>query len=313
MSPSIVLIAALALALVLVVVALLARGRVRPPPGCALVIHARGELQACFGPRLINPLTARAEPLSLAPVRVRLTRARRDGVLLADNVRVDVELAVTLRVRPEEDAIVQAARELGAARASDPEAVKERFAAPLGAALERAARAIELETALVDPGAVADGASAALDASLLEPYALDAVAVESLTTTAPEHLDPDNILDAQGLAKLAERSAQRELARLELERAAAIERARQEREAAIMIATLERDQALARAKAENEVALARIKAAEELALAEQESRARVEAATRRGDASPDDELRRIRAEAEAELARVRAAAQADGA
>ncbi len=306
---SLLLATAAAVILIAATLAAAALSRARPRPGCALVVYApRGDyvsFETCF----INPLRSRAESVALAPTELTLALERRDGVTLGDCVRVDVGLRLVARLRREPAAILEAARAHGA-RAGDPEMIAEQLLPALRGAVKRAARKLELEEALLDHGALVDLVEGELDASLLGPYTLDAIAVTRLSITEREHLDPNNVLDARGLRKLVTREQHRKLERFEQERREAQAVAEQTREAAVAIARLEQQRARAEARQAMEIEKARLR--ELQALAEARRRVRdLERAARGGAASPDDELARIRAEAEAELARVREDVEAE--
>ena len=102
----------------------------------ALVVYAPGrEPRVSFRGMLVLPFHTH-EIVDLSAKELVLERRGEDAPRCRDGARADLKLVVRLGVNPTSEDVLLAARALGSGRTGDVEAVRARFAAKLGAALD---------------------------------------------------------------------------------------------------------------------------------------------------------------------------------
>jgi len=183
---------------------LAARAPRRGPPPRALFVHTLGQPRprgTLDGSTVALPIVHHVEEIDLAVHPVVVRRVGKDGLSCADGIRADVDAAFLVRVNPTTDDILKAARAMGAARATDPAALADRFAAKFTEALEAVARTLDFDQLDRERLAYRDQVMAVVGRDL-DGYALADLAIARLTQTPLEMLDPDNVLDAQGIQKI---------------------------------------------------------------------------------------------------------------
>ena len=106
--------------------------------------------------------------------------------------------------------ILKVAQTVGCERAADPEKLRELFEGRFSEALKTAAKGMEFQTLHDERLAFLEKIIVAIGEDLYG-YALEDVAINYLEQTPLEHLDPNNVLDAQGIKKIKMmQSAERE-------------------------------------------------------------------------------------------------------
>jgi uncharacterized membrane protein YqiK len=172
--------------------------------GQALVVHAGAEPRVFFTSRVVLPLH-RAETLDLSPRRVVVELSGRKGLVCRDRIRVDVRVIFLVGVEARVEAVRRVARELGCARANHPPTVGELFEARFAEVLSTVAWRHTFEELRTRPALLAEEVRRELTADL-DGFLLRRVAVERLEQTPLEQLDPNNLLDAEGIRVLTERT-----------------------------------------------------------------------------------------------------------
>ena len=97
--------------------------------------------------------------------------------------------------------IQKVAQTVGCERAADPEKLRKLFEERFSEALMRAAKEMEFQTLHDERLAFREYIIVAIGEDLYG-YALEDVASNYLEQTPLEHLDPNNVLDAQGIKKI---------------------------------------------------------------------------------------------------------------
>lgn len=204
--------------LVMVVGAALLYGRavVKAEQGHALVVSRPNGDDVRFGSTVVLPLIHRAEVIDLRAQTLVIDRQAERGVSCRDGVRVDVVLTAHLRINPTNDDVLKVARTVGCARASDPATLQQLFEGKLSEALKTVAVQLDFEQMHRDRQVVKDQIISIVGTDL-SGWVLDDVVIDRLEQTPLEHLDPNNILDAQGIRTITERTSQERIRKHDLE------------------------------------------------------------------------------------------------
>jgi len=258
--------------------------------GMAIVRNGVGGSKVSFTGMFVFPILHRAEYLDISVKRVEIERSGKDGLICEDNIRADIKVAFFVRVNKTEEDVLKVSQSLGTSRASDQQALVDFFDAKFSEALKTVGK----QFAFVDLYNSRERFKSEILQIIgtdLNGYVLDDAAIDYLEQTPLEFLSADNILDAQGIKKITDITAQQSIlsnqiardkektitqqdveareAILELNRQLAETEERQKRE----IATIKAREEAEAARVEHEERLkserARIQTEEELAVAEE--------------------------------------------
>jgi regulator of protease activity HflC (stomatin/prohibitin superfamily) len=190
-------------ALILLGVALVLARSWRPVKhGQALIINKLGgEPRVTFRGALVLPIVQRAELLDVSTRQIVIARRGKAGVICADNIRADVEVTFHVRVNHTTDDVLRVAQSVGCERASQPGTLEELFGAKFSEALKTVAKQLEFEELFTQRDVFKDRVIEVIGRDL-GGYVLDDAVIDHLEQTPLEYLDPDNVLDAQGIQKI---------------------------------------------------------------------------------------------------------------
>jgi uncharacterized membrane protein YqiK len=232
------------------------------------------------GGALILPVLHELVRVSLQTIKLEVIRENQDALITQDKLRADVRAEFFVRVQPDRDSVLQAARSLGDAM-SHPQLVKALIEDKLVSALRTAAASKTLEQLNSErDDFLAETMKLLSDDLRSNGLVLETVTISKLDQTDEQFLKAENIFDAQGRRKIAEITQLNLTERNRLVRAGEEARKRQDVATEQQLLDLARQEREARARQEAEIV-------------------KVEASTAR-DASE----RRIEAEREVELAKV---------
>ena len=214
----------------------------------------------------IVPVMHQVIPVALETMRLNVERRAQHALITKDNLRVDLSAEFYIKVQPNTDDILQAARSLGG-RNVQPEGVSELVQEKLVSALRTVAATKEL----VELHAKRDEFASAVQAIVIHDLAhngltLESVTISSLDQTDPSQLQEQNVFDAQGLRKIAEITQKARVERNEIEQEAQKQVVGKNVEARKKTMAMERDQA--EFEAEQKMNVANVRAAREREVAE---------------------------------------------
>jgi flotillin len=156
------------------------------------------------GGAVIIPFIHELTRVSLRTIKLEVQRAGVDALITHDKLRADVRAEFFVRVNPQEDAVLQAARSLGEAM-DNPEQVKMLVEDKLVSALRTAAATKSLEALNSERDSFLEDVTKLLQDDLKNNgLVLETVTISSLDQTDPKFLKTNNIFDAQGARKIAE-------------------------------------------------------------------------------------------------------------
>lgn len=234
-------------------------------PNHALVISSTsGEPRVSFTGALVFPVLHHAEEISLVPHTITLERRGARGVLCRDSIRVDLRATFVVRINRTEQDILKVARTLGCSRASDPKVVHDLFEARFSEAIETTVRRYNFLELTTERMRFTDDLYNVIGTDL-EGFILVNAAIDQLDHTPIKELDPNNLPDAEGIRKLTQEIAEKELRTNELRIQMEKQIRQQNLEAAEAIARIETEVARHKARAEAEIAQYKANAEEEAA------------------------------------------------
>jgi regulator of protease activity HflC (stomatin/prohibitin superfamily) len=166
-----------------------------------IVSHLGHEPRVTFIGALVMPIVHRAEVIDLSVKQLTIARRGREGLICADHLRADIEATFFIRINKTMDDVLRVAQSVGCARASDPRVLEELFTAKFSEAIKTVGAQFELEELFRKRDLVKDQIIMVIGRDL-NGYVLDDVAIDVLEQTPIELLDPNNVLDAQGIRKI---------------------------------------------------------------------------------------------------------------
>jgi len=169
---------------------------VRTGQGGAKVIQDGGAVIIPFIHELIR--------VSLRTIRLEVIRKDADALITEDKLRADIRAEFFVRVNPERDSILQAARSLGDGMEAQ-EAIRTLVEDKLVSALRTAAATKSLEHLNTERDSFLEKVTQLLQNDLKSNgLILETVTISSLDQTDEKFLKNGNIFDAQGARKIAE-------------------------------------------------------------------------------------------------------------
>lgn len=259
--------------------------------GRALVINgARGEPTVSFAGGMVWPVINRAEEMDISVKTIEVDRRGGEGLICQDNIRADIKVTFFVRVNKTQEDVLRVAQSVGVRRASEQAAVEELFAAKFSEALKTVGKRLDFEDLYKEREKFRDDIVRVIGEDL-NGFVLEDAAIDYLEQTPLEHLDAQDVLDAQGIHKITMLTTQqavltnkykqderKEITRqnvesdqavFELEKQRAEAHARQQREIAVMQARETAETDKIRAEENKRSEMAKIAAQEEMQIAEE--------------------------------------------
>lgn len=235
--------------------ALIKKFYIKVDQGTALIINTfkGSKPKVSFTGGLVLPVINRLELMKISLITLEVDRRGKDGLICKDNMRADITVAFYLRVNETPDDVLRVAKAVGTQRASDTQAVYNLFAAKFSEALKTVGKKVEFEELFEDRQKFRDAIVDAIGSDL-NGYSLEDVAIDYLEQTPKSALDPNNILDSQGIKKITELTATQNVQTNIFEKDEELAITKKNVEAKEAMLELERQQADAEAKQAREVA-----------------------------------------------------------
>jgi uncharacterized membrane protein YqiK len=303
--------------------------------GKALIVNKMGkEPLVSFTGATVFPVIHRAEVMDISVKTIEISRTAKDGLICADNIRADIKVAFFVRVNKTVEDVLKVAQTIGCARASDTETLETLFSAKFSEALKTVGKRLDFEELYTKRHEFKEQILQVIGQDL-NGYALDDCAIDYLEQTPLSSLDPHNILDAQGIRKITQITADQNIltndlrreeekkikkkntetaeATMELDRQQADASYKQLREIASVKAREEAEASRIQSEERKKSELARIKVDEELAVNEENKRRQIEVAIKNRErvvlveqerVVKDQQLEAIGRERETELKRI---------
>ena len=283
--------------------------------GTALIRTGFGGTKVNFNGMIVFPVFHRLETMDISLKRIEIARTARNGLICKDNMRADIKVAFFVRVNHADEDVLRVAQSVGCERASSQDAITELFDAKFSEALKTVGKRFEFTSLYEDRDTFRDEILKVIGTDL-NGFVLDDAAIDYLEQTPVESLDPDNILDAEGIKKITDLTAEQAKlsnyinrdkekvikqqdveareAILELERQLAETEAKQAREVEVVQAREQAETLKVQEEERQKAERARIAADEEILVAEENKQRQVLVAQRNKERTDVVEVERVK-------------------
>ena len=256
--------------------------------GTALVVNGMGGTKVSFHGLVVYPVVHKAERMDISVKRIEIYRHGTEGLICKDNIRADIKVVFFVRVNKTVQDVMQVAQLLGCERGSKESALVELFDAKFSEALKTVGKQFDFVDLYNSRERFKEEILNIIGTDL-NGYVLDDAAIDYLEQTPVEKLNPDNILDSDGIKKITDLTAKQQMLANDIRREKEKVITKQDVEAREAILELERQQKEAEAKQAREVA-------------EVQAREKSEAEVVAADAKLKSEQARISMEEEVQIA-----------
>ncbi len=185
------------------IIALVSKFYNKATQGQALVRTGVGGIKVNFNGMLVIPVLQKLEIMDISLNTITIERKGKDGLVCKDNLRADISVAFYVRVNEMQEDVRRVAQSVGCSRASSKDALRLLFDAKFSEALKTVGKKFEF----VDLYNQRDEFRKEIIDIIgtdLNGYILDDAAIDFLEQTPLDSLDPNNILDAEGIKKITE-------------------------------------------------------------------------------------------------------------
>ncbi|TWT72339.1 Inner membrane protein YqiK [Crateriforma conspicua] len=244
-------------------------------PDTALVRSGSGGLKVATGDGMfVVPLLHQHEFMDLTLKSFEIHRQGSEGLICKDNIRADIKVAFFVRVDKTPEEMKEVAQSIGAKRCAQIDTLRELFDAKFSEALKTVGKQFDFVD-LYDQRDKFKEEILKVIGTDLNGYRLDDAAIDYLEQTPIELLSPNNILDAEGIKKITELTADEKVKENQFTRDKEKTLKKQDVEAEETILELERQRVEAVEKQQREIA--EITARENAAAAKVQEEQRLEA------------------------------------
>ena len=169
--------------------------------------HGLGGVRVSFSGMVYIPMMHVVEAMDISVKRVEIERAGKNGLICRDNLRADIKVAFFARVNGTEADALRVAQSVGCQGASDIRALFELLDAKFSEALKTVGKKFDFVELYTERERFKNDIIDLLGRDL-NRYVLEDAAIDYPEQTPQEVLSPDNILDAEGIKKITDLTAQ---------------------------------------------------------------------------------------------------------
>ncbi len=246
--------------------------------GYAMIINTtRNEPEVTFTGGMVYPIIHKAEMMDIALKTIEISRTGNDGLICRDNIRADIKVTFFVRVNKTQQDVLRVAQGIGCARASNQETLENLFSAKFSEALKTVGKSMDFVELYQARDQFRDEIIRQIGDDL-SGYVLTDAAIDYLEQTPLARLDKHNILDAQGIKKITDLTAQENIRTNEFRRDEEMKIKKKDVETREAILELERQQADAESKQQREIASVRAREDAETKRIQSEEHAKAELA-----------------------------------
>ncbi len=245
--------------------------------GTALIVVGGNQPTVHFSGVIVPPLIRQTEIMDISIKRIEIFRHGSEGLICKDNVRADIKVAFFVRINNTEEDVLKVAQSIGVERASQQQAMIELFDAKFSEALKTVGKQYDFVDLYTSRESFKDRILKIIGRDL-NGYILDDAAIDYLEQTPVEQLNPNNILDAEGIKKITDLTARQQVLANNITREKEKVIKKQDVEAREAILELERQQREAEEKQQREVASVTARERAEAKKIEEEERLKAERA-----------------------------------
>ncbi|NUZ09796.1 hypothetical protein HUZ36_03265 [Pseudoalteromonas sp. McH1-7] len=276
-------IAGIAIVIIFAILLLIGKFYRKVEQGQALIINKmKNEPDVTTTGGVVLPVIHKMEVMDISTNRMVLERRDNSGLICKDNIRADIAITFYIRVNENKEDILRVAKQVGCARASAPETLQALFEAKFSEALKTVGKRMNFEELFTHRNEFRDAIKEVIGQDL-SGYTLEDVAIDYLEQTSIDKLDPNNILDAEGIRRITEKTSRQnvETNQLKCDEKAQIDN--QNQAAFEKAAEVERQREDASAKQRREIESVRAREAAEAERVKHEERLKAEEARLKAD------------------------------
>lgn len=205
--------------LVVIMMFLTSRYRKIRHEGEALIINGINETRASLTGAFVWPVVNRYEYMDITRKKISVNRSGRkdaqgeaeyEGLHCKDNIRADLKVDFYIGVNQEEDDIVRVAKLFTTYGASDIDLLAEHFQPKFSEALKTAVKKFEFADLLTHRREFRDAVVEVIG-SEMDGFKIYDVVIDRVDQTAFEAHNPQNVLDVEGIRKIAEITAEKNI------------------------------------------------------------------------------------------------------
>ena len=185
--------------------------------GTALIRTGMGGGKVGFSGMFVFPVLHRFQLMDISLKKVVIERSGKDGLVCSDNIRADIKVAFFVRVNKTVDDVLKVAQAIGCERASEKDSLVELFDPKFSEALKTVGKRFDFTELYTEREKFKSDILQVIGTDL-NGYIMDDAAIDYLEQTPLKSLDPDHILDSQGISKITEITAQQHIKTNKLER-----------------------------------------------------------------------------------------------
>ncbi len=174
--------------------------------GQSLVRTGSGGTKVSFSGIFVIPVLHKMEIMDITLKTIVIDRSSSEGLICKDNMRADIKVAFFVRVNKTTEDVIQVAQSIGCYRASDQEMLINLFDAKFSEALKTVGKQFDFVELYNSREKFKLEILQAIGTDL-NGYVLDDCAIDYLEQTPIEALSANNILDAEGIKKITELTA----------------------------------------------------------------------------------------------------------
>lgn len=172
--------------------------------GRALIVNTmKSEPAVTFTGAVVYPIIHRAETMDISVKTIEIDRRAKEGLICMDNIRADIKVTFFVRVNKTTEDVLKVAQAIGCNRASDQRTIEELFNAKFSEALKTVGKGLNFEDLYKERQKFKDDIITVIGTDL-NGFVLDDCAIDYLEQTPVETLDPENIMDAEGIRKITD-------------------------------------------------------------------------------------------------------------
>ncbi|BDU50369.1 flotillin family protein [Haliovirga abyssi] len=174
--------------------------------GKTIVRNGIGGSKVSFSGIWVIPILHKFEKMDICVKRVEIAREGKEGLICKDNLRADIRVAFFVKVNHTEEDVLRVAKSLGTEKASDTVTLMEFFDAKFSEALKTVGKKFDFVQLYTERDKFKDEILQVIGTDL-NGYILEDAAIDYLEQTDINLLNPDNVLDAEGIKKITDLTA----------------------------------------------------------------------------------------------------------
>jgi uncharacterized membrane protein YqiK len=242
--------------------------------GYAMIVNTTNDTpHVTFTGRMVYPIIHKVEMMDISLKTIEISRTGNEGLICQDNIRADIKVTFFMRIEKKDENVLSVAQNVGCARASNQKTLEELFSAKFSEALKTVGKSMDFTELYQARDRFRDEILRQIGGNLAG-YTLEDAAIDYLEQTPISKLDKNNILDAQGIKKITEVTAQANIRTNEAERDEQRQIKKKDVETSEAILELERQQAEAESKQKREIETVRARESAETQRVQAEEHAR---------------------------------------